>query len=68
MSIVEKWEYKTLKFQTGGFFGGKLNAEGFDGILNKMGNEGWELVSCFDTSQTQGVSRDVITVFKRKKQ
>lgn len=29
--------------------------------------EQWELVSCFDTSQAQGASKDIIVVFKRKK-
>jgi len=64
---MEKWEYKTIKFQTGGFFGGKLDANEFESMLNNMGEQGWELVSCFDTSQSQGASRDVVTVFKRRK-
>lgn len=65
---MEKWEYKTIKFATGGFFGGKLDTEGFDKMLNKMGESGWELISCFDTNQSQGASREVNTVFKRRKQ
>lgn len=64
---MEKWEYKTTKFQTGGFFGGKLDANEFELMLNNMGEQGWELISCFDTSQAQGASRDVVTVFKRRK-
>lgn len=64
---MERWEYKTIKFQTRGFLGGKLDTEEFELTLNKMGNEGWELISCFDTSQFQGTTRDVLTVFKRKK-
>ncbi|MDF2608336.1 MAG: hypothetical protein K0S34_2536, partial [Bacillales bacterium] len=28
--------------------------------------EGWELISCFDTSFGQGTSREVIAVMKRK--
>ncbi|MGG1661446.1 DUF4177 domain-containing protein [Brevibacillus sp. NRS-1366] len=64
---MEKWEYRTIKFQTGGFFGGKLDTNEFEAMLNKMGEQGWELISCFDTSQSQGASRDVVTVLKRRK-
>jgi hypothetical protein len=64
---MEKWEYKTIKFQTGGFLGGKLDTDEFESMLNKMGEQGWELISCFDTSLGHGASRDVIAVFKRKK-
>lgn len=63
---MERWEYRTLKMQTTGFLGGILDTSSFDNELNKMGSEGWELVSCFDTSQSQGSSREVIAVFKRK--
>ncbi|WP_339322007.1 DUF4177 domain-containing protein [Paenibacillus sp. FSL W8-0194] len=63
---MEKWEYKTVKYQTGGFLGGKVDEEEFEQLLNECGMEGWELTSCFDTSAGQGHSRDVIAVFKRK--
>jgi hypothetical protein len=63
---MERWEYRTLKMQTTGFLGGILDTNSFDNELNKMGSEGWELVSCFDTSQSQGSSREVVAVFKRK--
>jgi hypothetical protein len=62
---MEKYEYKTLKFETKGFTGGDLDTEKFDLELNKMGEAGWCLVSCFDTNQTQGSSRLVVSVFKR---
>lgn len=64
---MELWEYRTIKFKTGGFLGGKLDPEEFEIELNQHGNEGWELVSCFDTSKYQGESRDIIAVFKRRK-
>jgi hypothetical protein len=60
-----QWEYKTVKFKTGGFLGGILEEQEFDRELNQYGEQGWELVSCFDTSQSQGASREVIVVFKR---
>ncbi|MDF2946463.1 MAG: hypothetical protein K0S51_1142 [Bacillales bacterium] len=63
---MERWEYKSIKFKPGGFFGGKLNEEQFERELNENGQEGWELISCFDTSFGQGTSREVIAVMKRK--
>ncbi|GIO63816.1 DUF4177 domain-containing protein [Paenibacillus cellulositrophicus] len=63
---MEQWSYKTVKYKTGGFLGGKVDEEEFEDLLNSYGYEGWELVSCFDTSVSQGQSRDVIAIFKRK--
>lgn len=55
-----------MKFEVKGFFGGVLNTEQFDNVTNKLGSEGWELISCFDTNSSQGGSRYVIAVFKRQ--
>lgn len=63
---MDKWEYKSIKIETKGFWSKKLDVNEFDELLNSLGNEGWELVSCFDTSQYQGESKEVIAVFKRK--
>ena len=64
---MEQWEYKTMKYKTGGFLGGKVDTEEFEQELNEHGLDGWEIVSCFDTSISQGASKDVIVVFKRRK-
>lgn len=61
-----KWEYRTIKYKTGGFLGGKVKEDEFEQILNEAGYEGWELVSCFDTNEANGQSKDIIAVFKRK--
>lgn len=63
---MEQWEYKSLKIETKGFWSRKLDVNEFDGQLNSLGKDGWELVSCFDTSQYQGESKEVIAVFKRR--
>ncbi|MGG3508677.1 DUF4177 domain-containing protein [Paenibacillus lautus] len=63
---MDQWEYKTLKYKTGGFLGGKVNEEEFEDLLNRYGIDGWELISCFDTSVHQGQSRDIIAVMKRR--
>jgi len=62
---MQKWEYQTIKLNTKGIFGGILDTMTFDGMLNRLGNDGWELVSAFDTNQTYGSSREAIAVFKR---
>ncbi len=61
-----KWEYMTVVFETSAWFlGGKLDGEKFNDRLNKLGEEGWELVSVFDTDYLKGGTRDVIAVLKR---
>ena len=66
MTAVDRWEYKTLQFGVKGMMGGILDLGQFEGELNRMGNDGWELVTCFDTNYGQGASRYVMAVFKRK--
>lgn len=61
-----KWEYRTVVFEVSGWFiGGKLDGQAFNNRLNQLGEQGWELVSVFDTNFTQGGTRDVIAVLKR---
>jgi len=62
-----KWEYRTVVFEVPGWFiGGKLDGEKFNDRLNQLGEEGWELVSVFDTKFAQGGgTRDVVAVLKR---
>lgn len=61
-----KWEYKTIKFGTSGWFlGGKLDESEFNNTLNQFGREQWELINVFDTNTRQGETRDVVAVFKR---
>lgn len=64
---METWEYKSIKVETKGIMGGKLEIRNFDSELNKMGEQGWELISCFSANAGQGPGREVIAVFKRKK-
>lgn len=62
-----KWEYKTIKLATTGFSGGKLDEHKLDEYMNQLGEQGWELVSAFDTNKGSGESRDIVAVFKREK-
>lgn len=62
------WEYKTLEFEAKGFWvGGIVDTDLLNDELNKVGADGWELVSMVNTNQYQGASRKIIAVFKRKK-
>ncbi len=69
---MKKFEYKTLKAKEeveGGFWSAKpnaLNSEKTELYLNKLGSEGWELVSVFDTNQGHGTTNEIIFVFKRE--
>jgi hypothetical protein len=63
---LEKWEYKSIKSKTEGFLGGKLDLNEFEFSLNTLGEQGWELVSTFSTTQGEGSTREVISIFKRK--
>ncbi|MCX7774347.1 MAG: DUF4177 domain-containing protein [Clostridia bacterium] len=64
---METWEYRTLQIEATGFMGGIVDLQTFQGELNALGKEGWELVSCFDTNMNQGQTRYVIAIFKRKR-
>jgi hypothetical protein len=63
---VEKWEYKTIKVDPKGLADGALDTGNFNMVINQLGSVGWELVSCFTTSQSQLNTKEVVTVFKRK--
>jgi len=65
--VLEKWEYRTIKVEAKGMMGGILEIDHFNNELNTLGELGWELVSCFSTAQADGQSREIISVFKRRK-
>jgi hypothetical protein len=63
------WEYTTQPFDFSGeaFIspGGLFNSQKFNHELNRLGWEGWELVSVFDTNRMNGGTRFVVAVLKR---
>ncbi|MCA1072746.1 DUF4177 domain-containing protein [Clostridium bowmanii] len=67
MGVLDKWEYTSIKTEAKGFMGGILDISHFDNELNSLGEQGWELVSCFSTTQDGGKCREIIAVFKRMK-
>lgn len=64
---MDKYEYKTLTHDIKGLWGGSVDADKFKNELNDLGNDGWELVSSFSTTQSYGSSKSIICIFKRKK-
>ena len=65
---MEKWEYRSAKFEIKSWFiGGKLDMGKFDVELNILGDDGWEMVSSFDVSQFEGGTKFIVATFRRRK-
>ena len=64
------WEYKTIQLSSPVSDYSAKRAEdalsGLEPLLNEAGDDGWELVSTFDTA-AQGYTKAVVAVFKRPK-
>ncbi len=61
-----QWEYRTLAFETQlSLRGGRINGQELTDQLNRLGEQGWELVSVFDTNTSSGSTREVFAVLKR---
>ncbi len=63
---MEKFEYKTLLTDVKGFWGGEVDSMAFQSQLNELGAQGWELVSTVATAQSQGTTRLIVSILKRK--
>ncbi|HHX69229.1 MAG: DUF4177 domain-containing protein [Miniphocaeibacter sp.] len=63
---MKKFEYKLMKTDAKGIFGGKVNVEELEYELNQLGQEGWELMENIGMNQDYGATRWLISVFKRE--
>lgn len=63
---MEKWEYKVVDFQSGGFMGGLLNTAEIEAKLNELGKDGWELVSSYSTNAGYGATRKLVYTLKKE--
>lgn len=63
---MDKYEYYTYVYNTEGIMGGKVDVNVFQNELNKLGSDGWELVSSVSTNQANGYSKSIVSIFKRK--
>jgi hypothetical protein len=59
---MKKFEYKTVSITKAGLFKQKVN---HDEELNKMGQEGWEIVTVY-TPVSAGTSTEISYLFKRE--
>ncbi len=64
---MKQFEYKTLKFETeySLFQGNKIYDEELNIKMNKLGLEGWELVSTLD-SHSSGRTDYIVLIFKKE--
>ena len=63
---MAKFEYRTMTYDPKGIWGGKVDTQDFQERLNDLGAQGWELVSSVATAQSYGVTKSVVSIFKRK--
>ena len=63
---MTRWQYYVHTINTAGFFtAGGVNTQEMQDILNSCGNDGWELVSAFDTNSRGGGTWLIVLTFKR---
>lgn len=59
-------EYKTLIYEPAGWWGGKVDADHFDARLNELAEDGWEIDQCFPVAMSNGQTKNIVLIFKRK--
>lgn len=64
---MTRYEYCLKKYDGKGLLGGKIDLTEVEADLNRMGAEGWELVSMLGTNQEMGSTRWIVATFKRVK-
>jgi uncharacterized protein DUF4177 len=65
-----RWEYRTVALGASqGFWpfaaGGDIEGDELNAALNRLGREGWELVSAFATTDVRAETRMVVCILKR---
>ncbi len=66
-TAAERWEYKTIHYDTVAFLTGKLDIPGLEKVLNDSGREGWELVDMAPHLTRLGKGGGMVLVFKRSR-
>jgi hypothetical protein len=62
---VQKFEYKVEKIDARGFWSSKIEPAEMQDLLNNQGQEGWDLITAFDTSKHEGSTSGAFLIFKR---
>ena len=65
---MERFEYRTILYDTKGVWGGKVDDDHFEALLNGLGSQGWELVSAIATAQAYGSTKSIVCILKRRTQ
>jgi len=60
-----RYEYKIVKIDGEGLFGGKVDLAELEDHFNALGRDGWEMVSMMDTNMGYGATKWVISTFRR---
>ena len=61
------FEYKTLIYETTGFWSSKIEAEDFDIKLNELAKDNWEIDHCVPVATANyGQTKNIIFIFKRE--
>jgi len=64
---MRKFEYQTKAIDNkSSFWGGKVDIEGVNRVLNDMGSEGGELAEVVASNQGFGDARSLVCVFKHE--
>ena len=65
---MKKFEYKVekIKIKGGTLSEPHLDNSGLDDLLQTLGMQGWEMVSCITMQETYGASRGLLLAFKRE--
>ncbi len=65
---MKKWEYytNTLELKKTFWGGSEFPNLEIETVCNKLGLEGWELVSCQTNNSSQGQSTRLLLIFKRE--
>lgn len=62
-----EWEYYTYRYKAAGFWGTKIEPAEVDAVLNEIGRQGWELVSVIAIGAAQGMTKELVMIFKRQR-
>ncbi len=64
---MKRFEYRVVTAEGGSMFAsGKVAFEDVHRTMNRLGDEGWELVDAMDTNAQAGRTRDVVLFFRRE--
>ena len=60
-----RWQYLTVDFPIGGFFGPVVNRDELEMKLAKLAETGWELTSAIPVCGGYGATRSIFMILKR---